>query len=729
MQQQIDAILQARHQNPYGFLGMHATDKGYLQINSFVPGALSVCVVDSNGKVVAKLDKLDDAGFFSKTTRRKKPFDYQLKAEFAHSEKTFIDPFNCAPVLGDLDIYLFNEGKHKQPYQKLGAHVVTHEGVKGVSFAVWAPNASHVAVVGDFNNWDGRVHPLRKRLDAGIWEIFIPENSSANTIGDGCNYKFEVKDQYGHLLPLKSDPYGAQAQYRPDTSSVIAAPSDYNWQDKKWMQTRELRNARDAAISIYEVHLGSWQRDDNNEFLNYRDIADRLIPYTLDMGFTHIQLMPISEYPFDGSWGYQPVGLFAPTARFGNADDFKYFVDACHSAGIGLLIDWVPGHFPVDAHGLGKFDGTCLYEHEDVRKGFHPDWNTLIYNYGRTEVANFLRASATHWLDNYHIDGIRVDAVASMLYLDYSRNEGEWIANEHGGNENLEAVAFLQQFNEELYADYPGAFSVAEESTSWPGVSKPTSMGGLGFGYKWNMGWMNDTLEYIGRDPIYRQHHHNEISFGLVYAFDENFILPLSHDEVVHGKGSILGRMPGDDWQRFANLRAYYGFMWTHPGKKLLFMGCEFGQSAEWNYEQALDWHLLDHDSHKGVHALIKDLNRIYKDTPALHQLDCEKQGFDWVDYENSAQSIYSYIRYGKDGSNPVLVVCNFTPAVHHNFRLGVPKSGYAKEIFNSDAGIYGGSNVGNVDGANSQATPWQGFDQSIEITVPPLATLIFELV
>ncbi|MDN3652504.1 1,4-alpha-glucan branching protein GlgB [Thalassotalea ponticola] len=728
MQQDIDAILQARHPNPFGFLGMHANAQGYLQINCFVQDAISVSVVDTNGKVVARLDKVDEAGLFTKVTRRKKHFTYLLKAKFNDGEKTFVDPFSCTPVLGDLDICLFNEGKHKRPYQKLGAHVIEHDGVKGVSFAVWAPNASSVSVVGDFNRWDGRVHPLRKRVEAGIWEIFIPHNSCANGIAAGNHYKFEIKDQYGHLLPLKADPYGAQAQFRPDTSSVISAPSEFDWQDDAWLNSRAARNAYDAPMSIYEVHLGSWQRDDNNQFLNYRELADRLIPYTLQMGFTHIQLMPVSEYPFDGSWGYQPVGLFAPTARFGSAQDFKYFVDACHSAGLGLLIDWVPGHFPVDAHGLSRFDGTCLYEHEDVRKGFHPDWNTLIYNYGRTEVTNFLCASAMHWLDNYHIDGIRVDAVASMLYLDYSRKEGEWLPNEHGGNENLEAVAFLQQFNEQLYADYPGAFSVAEESTSWPGVSKPTSMGGLGFGYKWNMGWMNDTLQYMGRDPIHRQYHHSEISFGLVYAFDENFILPLSHDEVVHGKGSILARMPGDEWQRFANLRAYYSFMWTHPGKKLLFMGCEFGQANEWNFDQSLDWHLLEHGYHQGVQQLIKDLNRLYKETPALHQLDCQAQGFAWVDHENAGQSVYSYIRYGKDGSNPVLVVCNFTPTVHHQFRLGVPKAGYAKEIFNSDASIYGGSNVGNLDGVHSQANQWQGFAQSIDITVPPLATVVFEL-
>ncbi|WP_348387836.1 1,4-alpha-glucan branching protein GlgB [Thalassotalea nanhaiensis] len=728
MLSEVQAIASASHSNPYGFLGLHADHKGYLQINTFLPDAIQVSLLDEKGKVVAKLDKIDERGFFSKVTRRKKHFSYQLKVQTAHGEKTIADPFACSPVLNDLDIYLFNEGKHKKPYQILGAHCVEHDGVTGVSFVVWAPNASHVAVVGDFNNWDGRIHPMRKRLECGMWEIFIAENAAHTPVVEGCHYKFEVKDNSGNLLPLKADPYGAQAQMRPETSSVISAEVEFDWNDQQWMNSRQLRNDRSSPISIYELHLGSWQRDQDNEFLNYRDIAKRLIPYTLEMGFTHIQLMPVSEFPYDGSWGYQPVGLFAPTARFGNAQDFKYFVQACHNAGIGLLIDWVPGHFPIDEHGLAKFDGTCLFEHEDLRKGFHPDWNTLIYNYGRTEVANFLRASAMHWLDTYHVDGIRVDAVASMLYLDYSRADGEWIPNEHGGNENLEAVAFLKEFNEELYADYPGAFSVAEESTSWPGVSRPTSDGGLGFGYKWNMGWMNDSLEYMKRDPIYRQHHHNELSFGLVYAFDENFVLPLSHDEVVHGKGSILTRMPGDEWQQFANLRAYYSFMWAHPGKKLLFMGCEFGQRAEWNFDQGLDWHLLENDNHNGVQKLVKDLNHLYKTMPALHQLDCEKDGFDWIDHDNAEQSIYSFVRYGQNGTNPVLVVCNFTPTVQHAFRVGTPKAGYHREIFNSDAAIYGGSNVGNPLGTQSINRPWQGRTDSIEITVPPLATVMFEL-
>ncbi|TKB46365.1 1,4-alpha-glucan branching protein GlgB [Thalassotalea mangrovi] len=729
MHEHNQALNNAEHANPFSFLGMQTNEKGYLQFNVFIPWADDVAVIDrKSGKVVATLERISDQGLFSKTTRRKNTFSYQLQVTSQDSKRVIDDPFSFGCVLGEMDTHLFIEGSHKHLYQKLGAHCIQHQGVAGVSFAVWAPNASHVAVVGDFNDWDGRCHPMRKLLNCGIWEIFIPHQSARHPLQPGCHYKYEIKDADGNLLPLKADPMGLQAQYRPDTSSVVNGEAAFDWADNQWMTSREAMNNRHAPISIYEVHLGSWQRDEHNEFLNYRQIAERLIPYVQDLGFTHIQLMPVSEHPFDGSWGYQPVGLFAPTARFGSPDDFKFFIDQCHQAGLGVLIDWVPGHFPVDDHGLVRFDGTCLYEHEDPRKGFHPDWNTLIYNYGRTEVANFLRASATHWLENYHIDGVRVDAVASMLYLDYSRNEGEWVANQFGGNENLEAVDFLKRFNEELYSDYPGAFSVAEESTSWPGVSKPTDMGGLGFGFKWNMGWMNDTLQYMGRDPIHRKFHHNEISFGLVYAFDENFVLPLSHDEVVHGKGSILARMPGDDWQRFANLRAYYGFMWTHPGKKLMFMGCEFAQQNEWNYQQSLDWHLLEHEPHQGVQRMIRDLNRLYKNTPALHQQDCQHQGFDWIDYQNAEQSIFSYVRYGEEGTNPLLVVVNFTPAVHHEFRVGTPIAAEHKEIFNSDAAIYGGSNVGNPGSVYPTDTPWQGQAQSLSITVPPLSAVVFEI-
>lgn len=739
-QQDINDLVQAQHDSPHDVLGLNMLkDDKVLTVTCFFPGAELITVelvASDSGKVLGTLKKVHSEGLFSLKLRRKKCFAYQLKVTKSTgngqtSSELLDDPFSFSPTLGELDIYLLNEGKHLKPYTKLGAHVINHQNVDGVSFAVWAPNASHVSVIGDFNHWDGRCHPMQNiatdqnsmsNEKTGYWTIFIPQAYA------GQCYKFELKNSHGDTLPLKADPYAVQAQFRPETASIISEEKVYPWQDQQWLAKREQRNSHDAPISIYEVHLGSWRKDENNHYLNYRDIAKQLIPYVIEMGFTHIQLMPISEYPFDGSWGYQPVGLFAPTSRFGNEQDFQYFVDQCHNANIGLLIDWVPGHFPVDAHGLAQFDGTHLFEHEDPRQGFHPDWNTLIYNYGRTEVTNFLRASAMHWLDKFHVDGIRVDAVASMLYLDYSRKAGEWIPNKHGGRENLEAVEFLQSFNCELYKQYPGCFSVAEESTSWPGVSKPVHDGGLGFGFKWNMGWMNDSLNYMKRDPIHRCHHHNELSFGLVYAFDENFILPISHDEVVHGKGSILARMPGDDWQKFANLRAYYGFMWAHPGKKLLFMGCEFAQGKEWNHDHQLDWHQLDIHWHSGVQRLIKDLNIVYTNTPALYQQDCSSDGFSWLDHENAEQSIYSFIRFDKNHENPVVVICNFTPTVHHHFKVGVPFAGEYTELINSDAEIYSGSNHLNTGAIASNNMPWQGQSQSIDITVPALSTIILSL-
>jgi len=722
----IKALMNASHSNAEKVLGLHTCDNsGYLYINVYLPNTESVDIIAKDSqKKIASLSRIGQSDFFSKKLRRKKPFDYVLSVIQNGNARLQEDPYaySAFSLLGDLDIYLLSEGSHQQPYRVLGAHQYTVNNVSGVCFSVWAPNANNVAVVGDFNQWDGRQHPMRNVNQSGYWTLFVP------TVALGSPYKYEIKNSASNLVDLKADPYAMQAQYRPDTASIVVSEHNTHWNDEAWLAEREKRNAYNAPISIYEVHLGSWRRTSNNEFMNYRDIAKQLIPYVIEMGFTHLQLMPVSEYPFDGSWGYQPVGLFAPTSRFGSKEDFQYFVDQCHLANIGLLIDWVPGHFPSDPHGLAQFDGTHLYEHADPKQGFHPDWNTLIYNYGRTEVANFLRASALHWLENYHVDGIRVDAVASMLYLDYSRKAGEWIPNKNGGRENLEAVDFLKRFNEELYQSFPGAFSVAEESTSWPGVSRPTSMGGLGFGFKWNMGWMNDTLEYMKRDPIHRRHHHNEMSFGLVYAFDENFILPLSHDEVVHGKGSILTRMPGDTWQKFANLRAYYGFMWAHPGKKLLFMGCEFGQGKEWNHDTELDWPLLDVNWHQGVQRLVKDLNQVYKTTPALHQQDCQAPGFTWLDHENASQSIYSFIRFPNDRSTPVVVVCNFTPQCQHNFNIGVPVAGHYQELINSDADIYGGSNQGNAEGVHSSELPWQGQKQSINITVPPLSTVIFSL-
>jgi len=699
---------------------------GALLVRTLQPGASEVAVIHRDtGKAIAKLEKISEEGFFAKAIgRRKKPFPYQLRVTDESGTRIINDPFSFPLILGDVDLHLFAEGTHRRVYDKFGAHPSTIDGVEGTSFVVWAPNASRVAVVGDFNQWDGRVNPMRCRHDGGLWEVFIPG------VASGACYKYEIKSASGELLPLKADPYGFAAEHRPDTASVVQTIDQFSWQDSAWMAERESRNSRDAAISIYEVHLGSWRRvvEEDNRPLNYRELADQLIPYAVDMGFTHLQLMPISEHPFDGSWGYQPVGLFAPTSRYGSAEDFQYFVECCHESKLGLLLDWVPGHFPSDAHGLASFDGTCLYEHSDPRQGYHPDWKTLIYNYGRREVTNFLIASAQIWLDRYHVDGLRVDAVASMLYLDYSREAGEWVPNEHGGNENLDAVAFLREFNEELYRQYPGTFTVAEESTAWPGVSSPTYNGGLGFGYKWNMGWMNDTLEYMSRDPLHRSHHHNEMTFGLVYGFDENFILPLSHDEVVHGKGSLLARMPGDDWQQFANLRAYYSFMWTHPGKKLLFMGGEFAQGREWNHEASLDWHQLDSDWHSGVQQVVKDLNTLYRTTPALYERDCDASGFCWLDHENAEQSLLAYLRLGNEGTPPVVVVCNFTPQSHYGYRIGVPEAGVYNERFNSDRAIYGGSDQGNAGGVQSEDIPWQGQAHSVVITVPPLATVVFEL-
>jgi 1,4-alpha-glucan branching enzyme len=752
----INALINANHEEPGRILGLsedHAN--GYLRITCYFPhvkhiesveilALLSVKKADKNNvklghrestKSLGKLSKLHESGLYSLKLRRKKSFNYRIKITTTETIILIDDPYSFSTSISEFDIYLLNEGCHQKPYEKLGAHQQTKtlngREIEGISFAVWAPNASHVSLIGEVNSWDERSHPMvnitNNNVKSGYWQLFIPQAKV------GQQYKFAIKDKNGIALPCKSDPYGNQAQYRPDTASIVSGNKNYTWNDQKWLAQREKRNARDAAISIYEVHLGSWRRSKNNEFLNYREIADQLIPYTLEMGFTHIQLMPVSEFPFDGSWGYQPVGLFAPTARFGNETDFQYFVDACHRSNLGLLIDWVPGHFPSDEHGLATFDGTHLFEHEDPRQGYHPDWNTLIYNYGRVEVANFLRASALHWLDKYHVDGIRVDAVASMLYLDYSRKENEWIPNIHGGRENLEAVAFLKRFNEELYQQYPGTFSVAEESTSWPGVSRPTSDGGLGFGYKWNMGWMNDSLQYMQRESVHRNHHHDDLSFSLVYAFDENFILPLSHDEVVHGKGSILEKMPGDAWQQFANIRAYYSFMWAHPGKKLLFMGCEFAQGKEWDHDNELDWHQLDIHWHSGVQQLIKDLNKTYCNTPALYEKDCQADGFSWLDHKNSEQSVYSFIRFGSSvgksrEENAVVVVCNFTPQTHQHFRLGVPVSGEYIEILNSDAEVYGGSNTLNKGAIRSVDTPWQGQQYYIEITVPPLATAMFML-
>ena len=717
----IEAIVTGTHGDPFAVLGPHSVP-GRTTISAFHPAAETASVIDrSSGALIMTLEKVDPRGFFRGATSGTLAA-YKLRYTRAGATWEIEDPYRFAPILGELDLHLFGEGHHRRAYDRLGAHPTEIEGVAGVAFAVWAPNASRASVVGLFNGWDGRVHPMRKHPAAGVFEIFIPG------IPAGELYKYELLDSIGRPLPLRADPYGQGSELPPGTASRVHDARNITWHDQAWMQHRESANARSAPISIYEVHLASWRRGGEDSLLDYDRLADELIPYVQDLGFTHVELMPISEYPFGGSWGYQPVGLFSPTARFGPPEAFARFVDRFHQAGIGVLVDWVPAHFPSDAHGLARFDGTALYEHEDPRRGFHKDWNTLIYNYGRREVANFLESNAQFWLANYHIDGLRVDAVASMLYLDYSRQPGEWVPNIHNGRENLEAVDFLRSMNTRVYADNPGAITIAEESTAWPQVSRPVDGGGLGFGYKWNMGWMHDTLQYIAQDPIHRKYHHDKLTFGLIYAWNENFILPISHDEVVHGKGSLIGKMPGDKWQRFANMRAYLAFMWTHPGKKLLFMGCEFAQEAEWSHDHSLDWHLLADGAHRGVQNLVRDLNKLYRSVPALHELDCEAAGFAWIDGGNANDSVLAYLRKGSEGTPPALVVCNFTPVVRENYAIGVPQPGRWSERLNTDADSYGGSNVGNGGSRLAEAKPQHGQPYSLSLSLPPLAVVVFVL-
>ncbi len=638
------------------------------------------------------------------------------------------DPKRCGPVLGEMDVWLLAEGSHLRPYEVLGATPRQMGGAAGTAFAVWAPNASRVSVVGDFNGWQGGRHSMRLRRECGVWELFVPG------VHAGARYKFELHDSAGHLLPLKADPYARQAELRPATASVVAAMPPRVPESA----ARQAANALDAPMSIYEVHLASWRRktEEGDRWLNWDELADQLVPYAHEMGFTHLELLPISEHPYDGSWGYQTLSLFAPTARhsvptdkgshLGAAAGLRRFVARAHEAGIGVLLDWVPAHFPGDAHGLARFDGTHLYEYADPREGFHNDWGTLIYNFGRTEVRNFLVGSALYWLERFDVDGLRVDAVASMLYRDYSRKAGEWIPNVHGGRENLEAIAFLKRTNEVIGGERPQAVTLAEESTAFPGVSRPTFAGGLGFHFKWNMGWMHDTLQYMSRDAIHRPYHHGEMTFGLVYAYTENFVLPLSHDEVVHGKGSMLAKMPGDRWQQFANLRAYYGYMWGHPGKKLLFMGCEFAQAREWNHAQSLDWHLLAQPDHAGMQSLVRDLNHLYRASPALYSQDFSPDGFEWIAHDDASRSLLAFVRRGR-GGELMLVVCNFAPVVHEGLRLGVPAAGRWQERLNTDSAFYGGGNVGTPLGAaSSEAVASHGRAQSVVLTLPPLATVFF---
>ncbi len=703
------AIVEGRHSDPFHYLGPHLEGEEPV-VRVFLPDAEEVVAIDEEGRH-SELRRVHDAGLFTGHVSRSSP-RYRLRARFGDRVVQFDDPYRFPPILSDFDLYLLGEGNHLELYNKLGAHPMTIEGVTGVAFAVYAPNARRVSVVGDFNLWDGRRHAMRVRGN-GYWEIFVP----GARVGD--HYKYEIIGANGQMAPLKSDPVAFASEVRPRTASIVVDLSAL----PQLTSAPARANALDAPISIYEVHLGSWRRHalEGGRWLTYRELATELPVYVRDLGFTHVEFLPVSEHPFDGSWGYQPTGLFAPTSRFGGPSDFAALIEACHREGLSVLLDWVPGHFPDDPHGLGKFDGTALYEHFNPQQGRHLDWNTLIYNFGRTEVANFLLANALFWFDRYRIDGLRVDAVASMLYLDYSRPVGGWIPNKYGGRENLDAVAFLRRFNTEVFGRFPHATTAAEESTAWPMVSRPADAGGLGFGYKWNMGWMHDTLQYISTDPIYRRHQHGQILFGLHYAFFENFILPLSHDEVVHGKRSLLGRMPGDAWQRFANLRAYYGFMFGHPGKKLLFMGNEFGQEQEWRHDHSLDWHLLEQPSHAGIQALIRDLNRLYCALPALHELDCEAAGFEWLVMHDADRSIFAWLRKGRNVHDRCLVVVNFTPEVHRDYRIQVPFSGFWREVLNTDANIYGGTNVGNAGGV---CTLQEGAVPEVSLVIPPFAAI-----
>jgi len=716
----VEATIEGTDSEPFLFRGMQARgDK--LFVSTFQPKSSRVAVQRaSDGVCVGELSRLHEAGVFSGTVAGQLPYAYRLLLDGTGSEIILADPYDFGPVLSELDVYLHAEGSYERSFEKMGAHPRIMDGVEGTSFAVWAPNARRVSVVGDFNDWDGRCHPMRLHPGAGLWDIFLPG------VGLGALYKFEIKTRDGAVL-LKADPYAFGAERAPRTASVVRGLPR---KPEAGPPPRQGPPAdRHAPIAIYEVHLGSWRRvtGDGNRLLTYHELADTLIPYAKDMGFTHIELMPVSEHPFDGSWGYQPTGLFAPTSRHGTPEDFREFVSRCHAVGLGVILDWVAGHFPNDPHGLARFDGTHLYEHEDPREGWQPDWGTLIYNFGRKEVRNFLLSNASFWLSQYGIDGLRVDAVASMLYRNYSRKDGQWIPNVHGGVENLEAMDFLQRMNELVYRDHPDTMTIAEESTAWPMVSRPTYLGGLGFGYKWNMGWMHDTLEYMAQDPVNRKFHHDKLTFGLLYAFTENFILPLSHDEVVHGKGSLLGKMPGDYWQKFANLRAYLAFLYTHPGKKLLFMGGEFAQEREWNHDSSLDWHLLDSPMHVCMQKLVRDLNWFYRDTAALHERDCDSEGFSWIDCSDSTSSIIAYIRRATDAENFVVVVCNFTPVVRHGYRVGVPKTTLYREFLNTDSSYYGGGNVGNLGAIEAQDIPAHGFSQSLLLTLPPLAVLVLK--
>jgi 1,4-alpha-glucan branching enzyme len=714
-------LAEGRHSDPFAVLGPHASPSGRgFVIRALQPAARRIDLILPRTGVIRSMRPGPQGVFEAEIDTDSVP-EYRFRIAYTRDHVVEIDdPYRYGRVLTDFDLHLFGEGTHLRIFEKLGAHRIRVGPTDGVHFAVWAPNADRVSLVGDFNGWDGRVHPMRRLAPSGVWELFIPD------LPDGEKYKFEVRTRSGAVVK-KIDPYGRAFEQPPRTAAVVRDISGYQWHDEPWMASRPQSGEwLERPLSIYEVHFGSWARvpEDGNRFLTYREMAYRLVPYVKDLGFTHIELMPVMEHPFSGSWGYQVLGFFAPTSRFGPPEDFKFFVDMCHQAGIGVILDWVPGHFPKDEHGLAWFDGTALYEHADPRQGEHQDWGTLIFNYGRNEVRNFLLSSALFWLEEFHVDGLRVDAVASMLYLDYSRREGDWIPNRYGGRENLEAISFLKQLNVLTHGKHPGTITAAEESTAWPGVSRPAHLGGLGFTYKWNMGWMHDILEYMKKDPVHRRWEHNLITFSMLYAFTENFVLPFSHDEVVHGKGSMLDKMPGDAWQKYASLRTLYGLMYAHPGRKLLFMGCEFGQWNEWNHDRSLDWHLLDDPAHAALRDYVRTLNWHLGAEASLHQVDFDPDGFRWIDCHDNENSVVSFVRYAADRRDFLVGVFNFTPVPREGYRIGVPRAGYYRELLNSDSAVFGGSNVGNSGGVHSEPVPAHGFDQSVSLTVPPLGCL-----
>jgi 1,4-alpha-glucan branching enzyme len=713
----IQRLLEARHHDPFTLLGRHNYAKEVL-VRAFIPGAAWVRIAE-NG---ASLQRMGNTDLFAwHGPANQVPDRYRLIWRDSNgAEHVSYDPYCFPPQISEFDLHLFGEGKHWHIYRILGAHKHQAGDIPGVRFAIWAPSAERVSIVGDFNNWDGRCHPMRVLGGSGVWELFIPG------LGIGQPYKFELRTRQGDIQ-LKTDPYGQHFELRPANASRVPLPAQtYRWQDEAWMVQRQNSDWQQAPLSVYEVHLGSWKRDEHGHFLGYRQLATELVEYVSQAGFTHIELLPVTEHPLDASWGYQTTGYFAPTSRFGEPDDFRFFVDHCHQHKIGVLLDWAPAHFPKDAHGLANFDGTALYEHMDPRRGEHHDWGTLIYNYGRNEVRNFLISSAIYWLEEFHIDGLRVDAVASMLYHDYSRPPSEWIPNIYGGRENLEAVSFLRELNTITHAEYPGTIMIAEESTAWPGVSRPVDTGGLGFSMKWNMGWMHDSLRFMSHDPVHRKYHHNDLTFGLLYAFTENFMLPFSHDEVVHGKQSMLYKQHGDDWQRFANLRLLYTYMFTFPGKKLLFMGNEIAQGREWNFNASIEWNLLEYGCHQGMLALVSDLNRLYREHPELHRFDFSGEGFEWIDCNASDSSVLSFLR--KDGDRYIVVVLNFTPVPHEGYRVGVPASGNYTELLNSDSSYYDGSDVGNKGQIMSSPESCNGHPHSLLLTLPPLGGMLLQL-